>query len=154
MKALTLTDWTGSPEKFFRELPDDWSGDLRAMWPEIADGSRILVSADKSGFRCGGIVSRALFPDMAGYASQAQAFYRKQYWYIGYLYVHPDYRSDGLGTRWLEAVRKEVPARGFWLVIEKIGLLKFYTRSGFHVHEILHDGKRREWLLAGAREDW
>ncbi len=154
MKPLQLTDWTKTPERFFRELPDDWTDGLQAAWPEIAGESLILVSADKQGFHCGGVVSRAVFPDMGPYSDRARELYDRQYWYIGYLFVHPDYRSEGLGTRWMEAARTRVAARGLWLVIEKIGLLKFYARSGFHVDRILHIGDDREWLLIVGREDW
>lgn len=154
MKPLQLTDWTHTPERFFRELPDDWAEGLRNAWPDIAGESRLLVNAENRRFTCGGIVSRAIFPDMGPYEDRARELYNRQYWYIGYLFVHPKHRSEGLGTRWMEAVQTEVPARGFWLVIEKIGLLKFYARSGFHVDRILHIGEDREWLLIVGREEW
>lgn len=154
MKPFKLSDWSRNPELFLRELPAEWAGELRAAWPEVAAESRILASSDKTAFHCGGVVSRSLFPDMAPYASEALEYFRKNYWYIGFLYVNPDLRSEGLGSRWLESVRTEVPARGFWLVIEKIGLLKFYARHGFRVVRVIHNGPRREWLLEAGREDW
>lgn len=154
MASPQLTDWTDRPERFFRELPPDWRAEIEPLWPQIAPESRILVFAEKGVFKGGGILSRAIFPDMAPIATRARQLYDRQYWYVGFLFVSPGFRSEGLGSRWLEAVRTAVPARGFWLVIEKLGLLQFYARSGFHVEHITQQGGRREWLLVAQREDW
>lgn len=152
--ALKLVDSTQEPERLFRELPPDWRKEARAVWPQVAGDSRIFILVEGTAFRGGGIVSRALFPDMKAFEVDARRWYAQNYYYIGFLYVPAEYRSHGYGSIWLQEIRTAVPARGFWLSIEKIGLLKFYARSGFHLERIVHEGGHTEWLLVSPREDW
>ena len=152
--ALKLVDCTGDPERFFSKLPSDWEQEAREAWPQVAADSRIFVLQEGSSFRGGGIVSRAIFPDMQAFEDDARQWYARNYYYIGFLYVPTEYRSHGYGSVWLKEIRKAVPARGFWLSIEKIGLLKFYAHSGFQLERIVRQGEHIEWLLVSPREDW
>ncbi len=152
--TLKLVDRTKDPERFFKELPATWRKEIRAVWPQVADASRVFTLEEGDSFRGGGILSQALFPDMKPYEADAQKWYDQHYYYIGFLYVPTKFRSHGYGSIWLQKVRTAVPARGFWLSIEKIGLLKFYARLGFHLERIVREGGRTEWLLVSPREDW
>lgn len=152
--ALKLVNYTEDPEYFFRRLPASWAKEARLIWPDISADSYILVLQEGESFRGGGIVSKAIFPDMQQYRDRATEWYSRQYFYIGYLFVPSKFRSHGYGSIWLREIRKAVPARGFWLSIEKIGLLRFYNQSGFHLEQIVHKGKNTEWLLVSPREDW
>ena len=152
--ALKLLDVTASPDRFFKELPPNWKREALKVWPTVCEDSRIFILLEGGEFRAGGIVSLAEFPDMTAYATQAQSWYTKNYYYIGFLFVPVRFRSHGYGSIWLNEIRTAVPAKGFWLSIEKIGLLKFYARSGFHLEQIIGKGKDTEWLLVSPREDW
>ena len=144
-------NWTSNPERFFRELPEDWVADARSLWPRMAAESQIWVLTRNGKFRAGGVLTRAMLPEMERYRSVAEGYYKRNYWYVGFLFVDPKSRGEGLGSRWLEAAWDWVPARGIWLTIETIDLLKFYTRNGFQLDQILHNGEAREWLLARPR---
>lgn len=152
--ALKLVEVTANPERFFKELPSDWKVEARQIWPQVSPDSQIFILLEGGEFRGGGIVSLAVFPDMTAYATQALSWYAKKYYYIGFLFVPAHFRSNGYGSIWLREIRKAVPAKGFWLSIEKIGLLNFYTRTGFHLDQIVGKGKATEWLLVSPREDW
>lgn len=152
--ALKLVDCTAEPERFFSKLPAGWKREARQAWPQVAAESRILILQEGTSFRGGGIVSQALFPDMQAFEEDARRWYDRNYHYIGFLYVPTEFRSHGYGSIWLKEIRKAVPARGFWLSIEKIGLLKFYARSGFHLERIVRQGEHTEWLLVSPKEDW
>jgi len=152
--ALKLVDCTEDPERFFRKLPAAWKREAREVWPQVAAESRIFILQEGASFRGGGMVSRALFPDMQAFEEDARHWYALNYYYIGFLYVPAEFRSHGYGSVWLREIRKALPARGFWLSIEKIGLLKFYARSGFHLERIVREGEHTEWLLVSPREDW
>jgi GNAT superfamily N-acetyltransferase len=152
--ALKLVDCTGDPQKFFGKLPSDWKQEARDVWPQVAADSQIFILQEGSSFRGGGIVSRAIFPDMQAFEEDARHWYARNYYYIAFLFVPTEYQSHGYGSVWLKEIRKAVPARGFWLSIEKIGLLKFYARSGFQLERIVRQGEHTEWLLVSPREDW
>ncbi len=152
--ALKLVDSTKEPEKLFRELPPAWRKEARAVWPQVAGASRVFILEEGDSFRGGGIVSQALFPDMKAFEEDARKWYDQNYYYIGFLYVPAKFRSHGYGSVWLQQIRTALPARGFWLSIEKIGLLKFYARLGFHLERIVREGGHTEWLLVSPREDW
>ena len=152
--ALKLVDCTAEPERFFSKLPAGWKREAREVWPQVAAESQIFILQEGASFRGGGIVSRALFPDMKAFEEDARQWYARNYYYIGFLYVPVEFRSHGYGSVWLKEIRKAVPARGFWLSIEKIGLLKFYARTGFHLERIVREGEHIEWLLVSPREDW
>lgn len=152
--ALKLVNFTENPDNFFRRLPAAWAKEARSIWPKIADDSYVFVLQEGDSFRGGGIVSTAVFPDMEDYRDRATEWYSRKYYYIGYLYVPSKFRSHGYGSIWLREIRNAVPARGFWLSIEKIGLLRFYAQSGFHLQQIVRRGKDTEWILVSPREDW
>ncbi|MDG1572176.1 GNAT family N-acetyltransferase [Robiginitalea sp. M366] len=147
-------DWSATPERFFDALPEDWAVEAREIWPKLGPESRILVYAPKAAFKAGGILTQSLLPEMETYGETARGYYRRGFWYVGFLYVHPKARGQGLGGQWLEQAWQAVPARGLWLGIETLGLLKFYTQSGFHLDHILHVGTEREWLLSRSRDGW
>jgi GNAT superfamily N-acetyltransferase len=152
--ALKLVDVSANPERFFKELPSAWKNEAREIWPKVSSNSQIFILVEGGEFRGGGIVSLAVFPDMTVYETKALSWYAKKFYYVGFLYVPAQFRSNGYGSIWLNEIRNAVPAKGFWLSIEKIGLLKFYARSGFHLEQIIGKGKATEWLLVSPREDW
>jgi hypothetical protein len=85
--ALKLVNYTEDPEYFFRRLPASWAKEARLIWPDISADSYILVLQEGESFRGGGIVSKAIFPDMQQYRDRATEWYSRQYFYIGYLFV-------------------------------------------------------------------
>lgn len=153
-RAIKLVDVTANPNRLFQHLPSSWKKEALKIWPEISEGSKILILENEGAFAGGGIVSNVLFPDMARYEEKARFWYAKQYYYIGFLYVPAKLRSHGYGSIWLREIRNAVPAKGFWLSIEKIGLLKFYVKSGYHLEHIIHTEQDKEWLLVSPKEDW
>ncbi|MFM1877584.1 MAG: hypothetical protein RLZZ241_450 [Bacteroidota bacterium] len=152
--TLKLVDVTENPERLFGHLPASWKKEAQKIWPEISSGSRILVLQEGEVFKGGGIVSNAIFPDMTAYEELARHWYAKKYYYIGFLFVPAKFRAHGYGSIWLREIRTVVSAKGFWLSIEKIALLKFYVRSGFHLEQIIHIENGKEWLLVSPKEDW
>lgn len=152
--ALKLVEVTANPDRFFRELPPAWKREAREVWPKVNAGTRIFILMEGDEFRGGGMLSLAVFPNMTAYATKASAWYAKSYYYIGFLFVPARFRSNGYGSIWLHEIRNVVPAKGFWLSIEKIRLLKFYARAGFHLEHIVGKGTETEWLLVSPREDW
>jgi GNAT superfamily N-acetyltransferase len=145
-----FVDLTHSHQRFFEILPSDWSAEIAPFWDAYATNTRIFGVLENDLVVAGAIVFSTVSPDTQGYAKEAQSWFDKGYLYIAFLFVSSDYRGKGLGSFWVEELRKAMPAQSFWLAIDDPELTNFYEPLGFNIQqEVLNDGTP-EWILTDA----
>jgi GNAT superfamily N-acetyltransferase len=135
------------PEEFFRLLPPDWSGEIEPLWHEYSDSTRIFCLAGEESVLAGGMVFSRVSPDTMAYQAFAEELFARGHLYIGFLFVRPDLRGEGLGSRWMRELIALDPATSYWLSIEDPGLSRFYRRFGFEPEAEMRVGESTEQIL-------
>lgn len=133
---------------FFSILPEEWQTVIGPVWKDWEDNAHIYVLRNTSEIMAGGIVFYAAPPKMTHFEIDKGAPYLALgYYYIGFLYVAPNYRNQSLGSKWLEAIKNKYPKRSFWLTIEEEGLRSFYEKNGFKCVAKSEDPSTPEWMF-------
>lgn len=135
---------------FFKVLPTSWRYDLMAFWPNYGNDSEIFVIQENCNCLGGGIVFSRLPPDSSPWSAHAPHWFDLGYYYLGYIWVLPQRRGEGLGSFWLQQINSQFSASGFWLTVEKVELIKFYEQQGFALTEKLLVGDKAEWLMVNS----
>jgi GNAT superfamily N-acetyltransferase len=148
--GILLIDITGTPDRFFSILPKDWSVEIAPFWDAYANTARIFGVQENDQIVAGGIVFSTVSPDTRGYEHEAQSWYDRGYLYIAFLFVSPEKRGKGLGSFWMNEVRKILPGQSFWLAVEDKDLVNFYQPLGFRVEKQVNNVGAVEWILADS----
>jgi len=135
------------PDKdFFDLLPLDWKESITPYWKDYKNSSEIYTLSENNKLIGGGIVFTKTTPDMMYSKDYSDAWFKKGYAYIGFLWINENYRGQQLGSKWLDLLFKKNPNQKFWLSVEDHGLVDFYKRNNFIlVDEHFHEQK--EWIL-------
>lgn len=129
-------------------LPEDWQLEFEAQWPQMRDRAQIWVLKDHEAIIAGGLLLKDLPPDLEACRSILLPWINPGALYIGFLYVLPERRQEGLGGFWLAAAKKE-KAVPFWLSIEDFFLQDFYKKHGFQLVGELQDCGGPQWIMVG-----
>lgn len=144
---IELVELKQSPEGFFQLLPDDWQDALVPFWENYKGAAKIFTLNAKNEILGGGIVFSSVSPDTEIYYFEAQNMLNQGYLYMGFLWINENYRSMGLGSRWLEEVFKKNPGQKYWLSIEDYRLSSFYIKNGFKLLKQLDVNGSTEWIM-------
>jgi GNAT superfamily N-acetyltransferase len=131
VRLATEDDWPNLAEMYndFDFLPGDRGSESLWLPPASADGRRHWLASLKSGISLvavdGDRISGHLVLIPKGALAEMAVF------------VHPDYRRQGVATELLEAAKTEAQQRNLaslWVVIESenYGALQGFHKAGFH----------------------
>lgn len=129
---VQVIDLTSTPHYFFQQLPPEWQTSLVTDWPQYSSSSRVLGLQIGLQIVGGGIIFTRPTPETEEYGPLTDRLFEAGWYYIGYLWVNPDWRGRQLASKWLDTVRNELPNQYFWLAIDDQALLAFYEKNGFH----------------------
>lgn len=142
-----LVDLSSEPERFFRLLPPDWQDGIVPYWESYESRALIFGLEIKGKVAGGGIVFHELTDETIVYGAIAEAYYQQHFCYIGYLWINPEYRGLGLGSRWLSDVHNLLPNRSFWLTVDDPLLQAFYERNGYKTVQVFATANGTDWIL-------
>jgi len=145
-----FSDQTHQAHKFFTMLPQDWQDEIVPFWDAYQDACHLYTIETGATLIGGGIVFTSMPPDLRYYEHEAQKLFDLGFLYFGYLWLHPAYRGQGLGSFWLEAVKKAYPENPLWLAIEDYGLKPFYEKNGFRIYREMILPHGSEWLMVSV----
>jgi len=133
---------------FFRILPEEWQKVIAPVWGDYKDHAFIYVLKNAKEIMAGGIVFKGEPPNMTFFEMEKGEIYvALGYYYIGFLFVDPNYRSQSMGSKWLEEIKNKYPDRSYWLTIEEEGLRSFYEKNGFKCVAESQDPSPAEWMF-------
>lgn len=131
---------------FFNILPKDWQEGIVPYWEDYKETTKCYVLKDNNQIIAGGLVFSSCPPDMLYAQKEAEAYIKKDYLYIGFIYVIEERRNKNLGSIWLNELKKVIPNQKFWLTIEDLKLDAFYVKNGFHKIKSLNNNGIEEVL--------
>jgi len=135
-------------EDFFNILPEDWQDIIIPAWEAYKSTVNIYVFRNGLDITVGGIVFRTAPPNMSDFETEvAQKYVDSGFHYIGFLFVDPKFRNQGLGSKWLKVIKEEFPNQSYWLTIEEGSLRSFYEKNGFICVSESLDKLNPEWVL-------
>jgi GNAT superfamily N-acetyltransferase len=133
---------------FIKILPEDWREVIDSVWEDYKSNASVYAFKNGLDITAGGIVFRSAPPNMTDFESMEwQKYVAANFHYIGFLYVHPNYRGQALGSEWLSALKTHFPDQSYWLTIEEEGLRLFYEKNGFKCVSQSKDKDNLEWIL-------
>ncbi|RTE53786.1 N-acetyltransferase [Arenibacter aquaticus] len=152
--VVNKIDWVelkvlkNEPDIFFRILPEEWQKTIGPVWEDCKENGCIYVLRNAAEIMAGGIVFIEEPPNRTQFEIENGAPYLALgYYYIGFLFVGPNYRNQSMGSKWLEAIKNKYPDRSFWLTIEEEGLRYFYEKNGFKCVAESQDPSTPEWMF-------
>lgn len=128
---MEIKNYTDQAHSFFKMLPIDWQETIVPFWEALKASTKIYVLIDNDALVAGGLVFSKCPPDMLYYEKEANVWFKKGYFYLGFIYVDETKRNQNFGSIWLDKVKELYHNNGFWLAIEDEKLHKFYTRNQF-----------------------
>ncbi len=138
---------TNNPDIFWNILPKDWREPIQPEWEKYKSTTTIYVIRENSYAIGGGLIFKEVSPDMEYAREEANKWIKKNYLYIGYLFIDEKYRGRKLGSYWLKSLFSLNPLQNYWLTIEDPDLLNFYTKNCFVYHKTLNNKGVNELLL-------
>jgi len=144
---MKLIEYTEKADEFFQILPRDWQDQIMPHWSTYKEQTRIYVWLEEGKLIGGGLVFDELSPDMEIHRSQLQKFIQPHMKYLGFIWIINQYRSQGLGKKWLQKILEQYPHCGFWLSIEDENLNHFYKKMGFSIVEKITHLGNEEWIM-------
>ncbi|MEZ4857669.1 MAG: GNAT family N-acetyltransferase [Flavobacteriaceae bacterium] len=135
------------PNRFFKILPTDWKESLIPIWNDVKNEAQVYVLEENKELLAGGIVFKAMIPEMETYQTEAMHWFSKNYAYIGYVWVPIEKRHQQYGTRWLEKLFSLNPNQHYWLTTEEKQLRQFYEKSGFRYKKTIKNEYLEEDLF-------
>ena len=146
MSTQTFHKLTKSYERFFKLLPEDWKEVIVPFWNDYNTSAAIYVIEKDLEIIAGGIVFSECPPDLLNYKIDLQHWFDKGYYYLGFIFVKETMRGQHLGSKWLDAIKKQFPNQKFWLLIEDEHLHHFYIKNGFERIQAFQNGNQTEGL--------
>ena len=141
-----IVDISDQPQLFLDLLPQDWKSELESNWHEFAPVVKVIGIRLNDQIIGGGLVFSAYTKETDSYPDVARHYFDCNHFYIGYLWVAPEFRKQNHGDYWLNKVFCMFTDRPFWLSIEDPGLAKFYLRNEFILErEMIFHGKT-DWI--------
>lgn len=146
-RDLSLVERTEEPLPYFEILPADWREEIEPHWKALKEYTRIFTLEGNGMVYGGGLLFNQVSPDTEAYRGEAQLWFDKGYWYIGFLFVPEEFRNLKLGSLWLARILGYFPQQKFWLTVEEENLIKFYEKNGFKLEKSIELPGIKEWLL-------
>lgn len=134
---MEFKDYTTKAELFFEMLPQDWQESILPFWENFKASTQLYVVIENDEIVAGGLVFSKCPPDMLYYEKKANNWFKKGFFYLGFIYVDETKRNRNLGSIWLDKIKNTYPNRGFWLAIEDENLHRFYSRNQFEKVEAI-----------------
>lgn len=145
---MEIKEVSDNSQDFFKILPQDWQEEITPAWLDYRNTASIYALMDAKLIVAGGIVFRKAPPNRTIFEiEKGEVYLDKGYYYIGFLFVHPDRRNEALGSGWLSALKNQFPKQGFWLTIEEEALKTFYMKNGFVCVAESTDLDNPEWMF-------
>jgi GNAT superfamily N-acetyltransferase len=145
MKWIPSND---SADRFFEMLPLDWQEGIVPYWEKYKNETNVFCWIDSSKKVIGGgLIFDELSPDMEMHRSKLCKYLTSDSKYLGFIWIDENYRSMGLGKKWLENVIEYYPQYHLWLSIEEESLKNFYQKLGFEVTDHLLSKDSEEWMM-------
>lgn len=139
----TLVD----PRPFLIQLPADWREPLETWMGEHPGEPHVHVLRQGEAVVAGGALFNSLPPGMSAFEDEALVWLSRGYGYLGFIWVVPERRGEGLGQRWLQYMQRSGLCPAYWLTVEEEGLIAFYERCGFQNRGEITGESGPEWLL-------
>lgn len=147
VNSHSLVDLTSDPERFFRLLPADWREGIVPYWESYGSHALIYGLEVNGELAGGGIVFHEATDETIAYGHIADQYYQQHFCYIGYLWIHPEYRGLGLGSSWLSNVHNILSNRSFWLTVDDPALQVFYERNGYKTTGTFATAYGTDWIM-------
>jgi len=132
---------------FLEILPVDWQEEIVPFWENYKKTTSIYVLEENNQILAGGLIFSECPPDMEFFKIEAQEFFEKGYFYLGFLWVPEHLRNHNLGTLWLNALKQLDPNQKYWLTIEEEKLRYFYEKNEFEYCQLVQNKLIKEQLL-------
>ncbi|TVZ57567.1 acetyltransferase (GNAT) family protein [Flavobacteriaceae bacterium MAR_2010_105] len=146
---MKLKNFTTKAHTFFNLLPIEWQDTIVPHWNDSKATTQVYVIVEQKVIVAGGLVFSKCPPDMMYYEKQAKKLFKKEYMYLGFIYVTPSQRGRSLGSLWLSKIKELYPKQGLWLAIEDQSLHRFYVKNGFeHIDTIVTPDQQQELVYA------
>lgn len=146
---MKLKNFTTKAHTFFNLLPIEWQDIIVPYWDEIKATTQVYVFVDNRVVVTGGLVFSKCPPDLMYYEREAKKLFKKEYMYLGFIYVMNSHRGRNLGSLWLTKIKELYPKQGLWLAVEDQGLHRFYDKNGFkQIDTILTPDQQQELVYA------
>ena len=142
----SLIDSSSRPNQFFSILPKDWQEIIVPAWQYYKEEASIFILKDKLKVIAGGIVFNHSIPNASLFEESNYDLFQAGYKYIGYVWVVPSYRKQGLASLWLTLLKEKFTNQHYWLTIEEESLRNFYEKNGFQLYKESNN-EVKEWLL-------
>ena len=134
--------------EFFNMLPLDWQESILPFWDLYKNSTKCYVLLDHEKPVAGGLVFSKCSPDMLYNKEEAETWFNKGYFYLGFIYVIEERRGHNLGSEWLSHLKEINPKQKYWLTIEDLGLHGFYIKNGFSKVRALYHENQEEIIYS------
>lgn len=141
------------PSEFLALLPGDWRDPLEQWMRHHPGEPRFHVLRDDGKLLAGGALFNSVPPEMHAFEAQARDWLERGFGYLGFIWVIPSHRGQGLGSRWLLEMLASGLRAGYWLTVEEEKLVEFYRRCGFRSLGEIPGDSGPEWLLLSIAPD-
>lgn len=148
VQDLRLVERTEEPLPYFEVLPADWREEIEPHWNTLKEYTRIFTLEAEGKAYGGGLIFKRVSPDTEAYREEAQHWFDKGHWYIGFLFIPEQFRNLKLGSLWLARIFGHFPKQKFWLTVDEETLVKFYEKNGFKLEKTIELQGVKEWLLS------
>lgn len=132
---------------FFSILPLDWQEIIIPLWPKHQGSSTIYVIEHDQAIIAGGIVFSKTPPYATALEISYDYLFKRNYLYLGFIFVLPEYRGKNIASKWLYELKKTYSQCSFWLTIEELNLKSFYEKNGFKLIDSNINLNAAEWVM-------
>lgn len=146
MKGFKFQELKKEPLEFLQILPQDWQDEIVPFWDACKTDSKIYTIKDGTGIIGGGIVFFKSPPNFEYFKTEADAWFTKGYFYLGFIWIAESHRHKNLGSFWLHQLKSENLKQQYFLLTEEEQLHQFYIKNGFVCDGTVQNGGITEWL--------